>query len=131
MFKRELEELPLIRETGPNRQDWRVKAGQNTGQEGDEEIFVKESKVCSPEQMGPETMGLKIPLQVPCQENPAVWKARNGHRVFGKVRAALSLVSFKITVGKGLLGMAQVELRQRWPTGVIPSPKPYKETEYS
>lgn len=55
-------------------------------------------------------MELKVPLQVRCQENPAVWKARNGHRLFGKVRAALSLVGFKITVGKGLLGMAQVEL---------------------
>lgn len=60
--------------------------------------------------MGPEAMGLKVPLQVTCQENPAVWKARNGHRVFEKVTAALSLVGFKIAAGKGLLGMAQVEL---------------------
>lgn len=34
----------------------------------------KESKVCSPQQMGPEAMGLKVPLQIRCQENPAVWR---------------------------------------------------------
>lgn len=79
-------------------------------------------------------MGLKVPLQIRCEENPAVWKARNGHRVFGKVRTVLSLTGFKITAGKGLLGMAQVELilpETQVGHKCYPSPKSYEEREHS